>query len=90
MYSRGGKELCVVNGTATSGILTSQIVVFGRAEPQERFRLLLATAVIRADMKDKEEERGISVYERNKLLFLVPFDIITAGEPLPRVPPPRK
>lgn len=90
VYFRDEKELCVVNGTPTSGLLTSQIVVFGRAKPQERFRLLLATAVIRTDMKDKEEERGIGVYERNKLLFLIPFEILTAGEPLPRVPPARK
>jgi len=30
-YSKDDRELVVVNGTPTSGLLTSQVVVFGRA-----------------------------------------------------------
>ncbi len=90
VYTQGGKELCVVNGTPTSGILTSQIVVFGRAKPEAGYRVLLATGWFQADVKDKEDARGVAFYEREKLLFLIPFDIVTAGESRLRPRPPKK
>ena len=83
-FSRGGKEFLVVNGMPTSGLLTSQLVFFGRSAPTGPYRVVLATGVFRADAKAAEDDRGVVVSANGKILVVVPFDILAlAAWPTP-------
>jgi hypothetical protein len=75
-FSRGGKQLVVVNGQPTSGLLTSQLVIFGRSKPSERYRRVVSTGVLFTDARAKEDERGIVASAYGTISLIVPFAIL--------------
>jgi hypothetical protein len=87
IYSRADNELCVVNGQPTSGPLSSMIVVFGKRKSEGHYSLMLSTGIFyHSDVRDKEEPSGVGLYEKDKLLLVIPFDIVTAGIRMAPVP----
>ena len=49
-FSRDGNDLVLVNGMPTSGMITSQLYVYGRAKGEPNYRQLLITSVIYANI----------------------------------------
>jgi hypothetical protein len=80
-FSRGGKELIVVDGMPTSGLLTSQFVFFGRSASADAYRVVLRTGVLQGDAKAKEDRGGVVVVANGKTLLLVPFELVGVVAP---------
>lgn len=75
VFNRNESELLVVVGMPTSGILTSQVVVFGRSKSNGLFSILLTTRVIDADVQIKEDARGVIVGCLNSEILVLPFSL---------------
>jgi len=62
----------------TSGILTSQICIFGRRTPSGKYRLIVATNPIEADVSVNENGNNLVFQAGGKNVLIVPFDIIAS------------
>jgi hypothetical protein len=74
-YSKDDRELIVVKGMPTSGLPTSQIVVFGRAARIPEYRVILKSAVFMGDVKVRQEKDGLTADAKGKAVFYVPFEL---------------
>ena len=74
-YSKDDRELVVVNGMPTSGLLTSQVVVLGRAARIPEYRVILKSAVFMGDVKVRQEKDGLTADAKGKAVFYVPFEL---------------
>jgi hypothetical protein len=79
VYAQGSRELCVVTGRPTSGLISTRIAIFGRAKTSESYRLVLATGVFYTNVTHKADTETIAFYKRDKRLLVVPFDVVTAN-----------
>jgi hypothetical protein len=76
-FSQAGNELFIVNGTPTSGRLSSQIAVFGRTKGESTYRQILITSVIYADIRAKEDAHGALLTVGQQVVLSIPFEIVT-------------
>jgi hypothetical protein len=76
-FSRGGTDLVIVNGMPTSGMVTSHVMVYGRAQGEPTFRPLLTTSVIYARIQAKENALGVVLSVDDKVVLIVPFELAT-------------
>jgi hypothetical protein len=78
-FSREGKDLVVVIGQPTSGLSTSQVILFGRQRATDEYSLILASGVIAGSIVVKEDANGVVLLARDKPILVVPFDLATAN-----------
>jgi hypothetical protein len=88
LFSNEGSELLVVNGMPTSGLLTSQLIFFGRSAPNHPYRMILGTGVIQGDARATKDGHGISVSVDGRVLLVVPFDFVSFVASAPKALPP--
>jgi hypothetical protein len=74
-YSKDGRELVVVSGMPTSGLLTTQLVVLSRAAERSEYQAILKSAVFMGDVKVRQDKDGVTADAEGKTLFYVPFDM---------------
>jgi hypothetical protein len=74
-YGKDGRELVVVNGMPTSGLLTTQLVVLGRADGNTEYRVILKSAVFMGDVKIRQEVDGLVAEIKGTTVLHVPFDL---------------
>jgi len=74
-YSKEDRELVVVNGMPTSGLLTSQLVFLGRFGGNPEYHVILKSAVFMDDVKVRQEKDGLAATAKGKTVFYVPFDL---------------
>jgi hypothetical protein len=74
-YSKEDRELVAVNGMPTSGLLTSQVLVLGRAAGNPEYHVILKSAVFVGDLKVRQQKDGLAVDATGKTVFYVPFDL---------------
>jgi hypothetical protein len=76
-FAKNGRDLVVVSGMPTSGLLTTQLVVLGRRSAKSEYRVVLRTAVFMGDLKIKPGNDGLTADRDGKAVLYVPFDLAT-------------
>lgn len=76
-FAAEGRELVVVNGMPTSGVLTAQLVVLGRAGPAAEYRVLLRTATFREPLMVTRDDDALTVEKSGKTVLSIPFELAT-------------
>jgi hypothetical protein len=74
-YWKEDRELVVVNGMPTSGLLTAQVVVLGRTTANPEFHVILKSAVFMGDVRVRQERDGLTAEAKGKTVFYVPFEL---------------
>jgi hypothetical protein len=80
-FARGSLELVAVVGMPTSGLVTSQLLVFGRATRAENYRLLVSSTVLEAMAKVRGDADGVTFVSGDRTLLIVPFEIALKDRP---------
>jgi hypothetical protein len=76
-FPRLGRELVVVNGMPTSGLLTSQLVVFGRGRGKTEYHVILKTAVLMDHVRVSQDQEGLTAYVAGKAVLRIPFELLS-------------
>lgn len=74
-HSKDDRELVVVNGMPTSGLLTSQVLVLGRAATNPEYHVILKSAVFMGDVRLHEERDGLVADVKGRAVLYIPFEL---------------
>jgi hypothetical protein len=74
-FSTLNRELVVVSGMPTSGLLTSQLVILGRGDAKTGYHVILKTAVFVGDVRVSRDEHGVTANVEHRAVLHIPFDL---------------